>query len=398
MANLRKTHPLLKIANNALVDLPAPSNISVWWNFGSLLGLCLGAQILTGLFLAIHYTSDIATAFSSVTHICRDVNYGWLIRNIHANGASFFFICIYLHIARGLYYGSYLYKETWNVGVVLLLLVIATAFVGYVLPWGQMSFWGATVITNLMSAVPYVGNDLVQWVWGGFSVDNATLTRFFAFHFLLPFIVAAASIVHLLFLHETGSNNPAGINSDADKISFHPYFSYKDLLGFAALLITLTSIALFTPNILGDPDNFTPANPLVTPPHIKPEWYFLFAYAILRSIPNKLGGVLALLSSILVLILVPILHTSKQRGLTFRPFGQLIFWTLVADIIILTWIGGMPVEPPYILIGQLASIVYFLVFLAALPISGWAENKILKWNCTCSSALERRFCKPEAGG
>nr|YP_010451240.1 cytochrome b [Hippocampus subelongatus]UTV01047.1 cytochrome b [Hippocampus subelongatus] len=380
MANLRKTHPILKIANNALVDLPAPSNISVWWNFGSLLGLCLGAQILTGLFLAMHYTSDIATAFSSVTHICRDVNYGWLIRNMHANGASFFFICIYLHIARGLYYGSYLYKETWNVGVVLLLLVMATAFVGYVLPWGQMSFWGATVITNLMSAVPYIGNDLVQWVWGGFSVDNATLTRFFAFHFLLPFIVAAASMVHLLFLHETGSNNPAGINSDADKISFHPYFSYKDLLGFAALLIALTSIALFTPNILGDPDNFTPANPLVTPPHIKPEWYFLFAYAILRSIPNKLGGVLALLFSILVLMLVPILHTSKQRGLTFRPFGQLMFWALVADMIILTWIGGMPVEPPYILIGQLASVIYFLIFLAALPLSGWAENKVLKWN------------------
>nr|AUR39194.1 cytochrome b [Hippocampus mohnikei] len=380
MANLRKTHPILKIANHALVDLPAPSNISVWWNFGSLLGLCLGAQILTGLFLAMHYTSDIATAFSSVTHICRDVNYGWLIRNMHANGASFFFICIYLHIARGLYYGSYLYKETWNVGVVLLLLVMATAFVGYVLPWGQMSFWGATVITNLMSAVPYIGNDLVQWVWGGFSVDNATLTRFFAFHFLLPFIVAAASMVHLLFLHETGSNNPAGINSDADKISFHPYFSYKDLLGFAVLLIALTSIALFTPNILGDPDNFTPANPLVTPPHIKPEWYFLFAYAILRSIPNKLGGVLALLFSILVLMLVPILHTSKQRGLTFRPLANFMFWALVADMIILTWIGGMPVEPPYILIGQLASVIYFLIFLAALPMSGWVENKILKWN------------------
>nr|YP_010126037.1 cytochrome b [Hippocampus nalu]QKV49110.1 cytochrome b [Hippocampus nalu] len=380
MANLRKTHPILKIANNALVDLPAPSNISVWWNFGSLLGLCLGAQILTGLFLAMHYTSDIVTAFSSVTHICRDVNYGWLIRNMHANGASFFFICIYLHIARGLYYGSYLYKETWNIGVVLLLLVMATAFVGYVLPWGQMSFWGATVITNLMSAVPYVGNSLVQWVWGGFSVDNATLTRFFAFHFLLPFIVAAASMVHLLFLHESGSNNPVGINSDADKISFHPYFSYKDLLGFAALLITLTSIALFTPNILGDPDNFTPANPLVTPPHIKPEWYFLFAYAILRSIPNKLGGVLALLFSILVLMLVPVLHTSKQRSLTFRPLGQLVFWCLVADMAILTWVGGMPVEPPYILIGQMASVIYFTIFLMILPMIGWIENKIFKWN------------------
>nr|AAK70381.1 cytochrome b [Syngnathus taenionotus] len=381
MTNLRKTHPVLKIANDALVDLPAPSNISLWWNFGSLLGLCLGVQILTGLFLAMHYTSDIATAFSSVTHICRDVNYGWLIRNMHANGASFFFICIYMHIARGLYYGSYLYKETWNVGVVLLLLVMATAFVGYVLPWGQMSFWGATVITNLMSAVPYIGTDLVQWVWGGFSVDNATLTRFFAFHFLLPLIVAAATVLHLLFLHETGYNNPAGLNSDADKISFHPYFSYKDLLGFAVLLIALISIALFSPNLLGDPDNFTPANPLVTPPHIKPEWYFLFAYAILRSIPNKLGGVLALLSSILVLMLVPILHTSKQRGLTFRPTGQILFWALVADMVILTWIGGMPVEAPYIVIGQVASIIYFMIFLLLIPVSGWTENKAFKWIC-----------------
>uniref|UniRef100_A0A343TC57 Cytochrome b n=3 Tax=Erimyzon TaxID=154814 RepID=A0A343TC57_ERIOB len=379
MASLRKTHPLIKIANDALVDLPTPSNISVWWNFGSLLGLCLIVQILTGLFLAMHYTSDISTAFSSVAHICRDVSYGWLIRSVHANGASFFFICIYMHIARGLYYGSYLYKETWNIGVVLLLLVMMTAFVGYVLPWGQMSFWGATVITNLLSAVPYVGNELVQWIWGGFSVDNATLTRFFAFHFLLPFVIAAATIIHLLFLHETGSNNPAGINSDADKISFHPYFSYKDLLGFAAMLLALTSLALFSPNLLGDPDNFTPANPLVTPPHIKPEWYFLFAYAILRSIPNKLGGVLALLSSILVLMVVPILHTSKQRGLTFRPATQFLFWTLVADMVILTWIGGMPVEHPFIIIGQVASALYFTLFLILTPLAGWLENKALEW-------------------
>nr|YP_220614.1 cytochrome b [Salanx ariakensis]ABB90409.1 cytochrome b [Salanx chinensis]ABB90410.1 cytochrome b [Salanx chinensis]ABB90411.1 cytochrome b [Salanx chinensis]ABB90473.1 cytochrome b [Salanx ariakensis]ABB90474.1 cytochrome b [Salanx ariakensis] len=379
MANPRKTHPLLKITNDALVDLPAPSSISIWWNFGSLLGLCLIIQILTGLFLAMHYTAETATAFSSVVHLCRDVNYGWLIRNMHANGASFFFICIYLHIGRGLYYGSFLYKETWNVGVVLLLLVMMTAFVGYVLPWGQMSFWGATVITNLLSAVPYMGLDLVLWLWGGFSVDNATLTRFFAFHFILPFIIAAATVIHLLFLHETGSNNPVGLNSDADKIPFHSYFIIKDLVGFVVLFLALVSLALFSPNLLGDPDNFTAANPLVTPPHIKPEWYFLFAYAILRSIPNKLGGVLALLFSILVLMLVPILHTSKQRGLTFRPFTQFLFWALVADVIILTWIGGMPVEHPFIEIGQVASVIYFSIFLVLSPLAGWAENKSLKW-------------------
>nr|YP_010045242.1 cytochrome b [Esox niger]AAS90430.1 cytochrome b [Esox niger]QPF96694.1 cytochrome b [Esox niger] len=378
MTSLRKTHPVLKIVNDALIDLPAPANISIWWNFGSLLGLCLITQILTGLFLAMHYTSDISTAFSSVCHICRDVNYGWLIRNIHANGASLFFICIYMHIARGLYYGSYLYKETWNIGVILLLLTMMTAFVGYVLPWGQMSFWGATVITNLLSAVPYVGNTLVQWIWGGFSVDNATLTRFFAFHFLFPFVIAATTVLHLLFLHETGSNNPVGINSDADKIPFHPYFSYKDLLGFTFMLLILASLALFSPNLLGDPDNFIPANPLVTPPHIKPEWYFLFAYAILRSIPNKLGGVLALLFSILILMLVPVLHTSKQRGITFRPLTQFLFWFLVADMLILTWIGGMPVEHPFIIIGQITSVIYFTIFLLLTPLAGWLENKALE--------------------
>ncbi|XDR06467.1 cytochrome b (mitochondrion) [Brachionichthys hirsutus] len=377
MTILRKTDPLLKIANRALIDLPTPLNISAWWNFGSLLGLCLTAQILTGLFLAMHYTPSTDAAFSSIAHICRDVNYGWLIRNLHANGASFFFICIYAHIARGLYYGSYLNKKTWNIGVVLLLLTMMTAFVGYVLPWGQMSFWGATVITNLLSTVPYAGPALVNWVWGGFSVGAPTLTRFFAFHFLLPFAIVAATLVHLIFLHETGSNNPLGINSNADKIPFHPYFTFKDLLGFAALLATLTTLALFNPHLLGDPDNFTPANPLITPPHIKPEWYFLFAYAILRSVPNKLGGVLALLASILVLMLVPLLHTSKQRALTFRPLGQLLFWALITDICILTWIGGMPVEPPFILIGQAASTLYFMLFLLLMPLAGWLENNTL---------------------
>nr|YP_009138977.1 cytochrome b [Carcharhinus brevipinna]AIY56283.1 cytochrome b [Carcharhinus brevipinna] len=378
--NIRKTHPLLKIMNQALVDLPAPSNISLWWNFGSLLGLCLAIQILTGLFLAMHYTADISMAFSSVVHICRDVNYGWLIRNMHANGASLFFICVYLHIARGLYYGSYLYKETWNIGVILLFLLMATAFVGYVLPWGQMSFWGATVITNLLSAFPYIGDMLVQWIWGGFSVDNATLTRFFAFHFLLPFLILALTVIHLLFLHETGSNNPLGINSDADKIPFHPYFSYKDLLGFFVMIFFLATLALFMPNLLGDAENFIPANPLVTPPHIKPEWYFLFAYAILRSIPNKLGGVLALLFSIFILMLVPLLHTSKQRSIIFRPMTQIFFWLLVANSIILTWIGGQPVEQPFIMVGQIASISYFSLFLIIMPFTSWWENKILSLN------------------
>uniref|UniRef100_D2IK13 Cytochrome b n=1 Tax=Pachytriton archospotus TaxID=702380 RepID=D2IK13_9SALA len=375
----RKTHPLLKIINNSFIDLPTPSNISYWWNFGSLLGVCLIMQIITGLFLAMHYTADTQSAFSSVAHICRDVNHGWLMRNIHANGASFFFICIYLHIGRGLYYGSYMFKETWNIGVMLLLLVMATAFVGYVLPWGQMSFWGASVITNLLSAIPYVGSSLVEWVWGGFSVDKATLTRFFAFHFLLPFLIAGTSIIHLLFLHETGSNNPTGIPSNQDKISFHPYFSYKDLLGFLLALLALVLIALIVPNLLVDPENFIPANPLMAPPHIKPEWYFLFAYAILRSIPNKLGGVTALLMSILVLMFIPMLHTSKQRSLMFRSTSQVLFWLLVANTLILTWIGGMPVEPPFTEIGQVASILYFLLFIIMVPLVGLWENKLMKW-------------------
>nr|ADB19687.1 cytochrome b [Scincella lateralis] len=377
--NLRKTHPILKIINSSFIDLPSPSNISAWWNFGSLLGMCLIIQVLTGLFLAMHYTADISSAFSSVAHICRDVQYGWLIRNIHANGASAFFICIYLHIGRGLYYGSYMYKETWNIGVILLLLVMATAFVGYVLPWGQMSFWGATVITNLLSAIPYIGTSLVEWIWGGFSVDNATLTRFFMFHFLLPFIIMGASMLHLLFLHETGSNNPTGLSSNTDKIPFHPYFSYKDLLGASLLTLFLLSLALLFPYLLGDPENFTPANPLVTPPHIQPEWYFLFAYAILRSIPNKLGGVLALLFSILILMLIPLLHTSKQRGSAFRPPSQALFWTLVSNIFILTWIGGQPVEHPFIIIGQIASITYFINFLVLMPMTAKLENLLMKW-------------------
>nr|YP_010568121.1 cytochrome b [Chalcorana labialis]UZC57515.1 cytochrome b [Chalcorana labialis] len=378
MAPMRKSHPLFKIVNSSFIDLPSPTNISYWWNFGSLLGICLIAQIATGLFLAMHYTADTSLAFSSIAHICRDVNNGWLLRNIHANGASFFFICIYFHIGRGLYYGSYLYKETWNIGVILLFLTMATAFVGYVLPWGQMSFWGATVITNLLSAAPYIGSNLVEWIWGGFSVDNPTLTRFFTFHFILPFAIAAMSMIHLLFLHQTGSSNPTGLNSNFDKITFHPYFSYKDFLGFILMLTALSILSTFSPNLLGDPDNFTPANPLVTPPHIKPEWYFLFAYAILRSIPNKLGGVLALLFSILILFVMPMTHTSKLRPLMFRPITKIFFWTLIANTGILTWIGGQPVEDPFITIGQIASVFYFFIFAFIFPTLGLLENKFLK--------------------
>lgn len=361
---LRSRHPLIKIINNRLIDLPTPSNISSWWNFGSLLGLYLGIQIITGLLLAIHYTTDISIAFNSVIHICRNVNNGWLLRSLHANGASFFFICLYFHIGRGLYYGSFNLYYTWNIGILILFLVIATAFLGYVLPWGQISFWGATVITNLLSAIPYLGTTLVQWIWGGFAVDNATLTRFFTFHFILPFIVFAFVLIHLLFLHQTGSTNPLGTNRNFDKIPFHPYFSWKDIVGFLIILLILCILNLTIPYKLSDPDNFIPANPLVTPVHIQPEWYFLFAYAILRSIPNKLGGVIALTISISILFLIPLIKNHSLQPNSFYPINQIIFWLITCTIIILTWIGARPVEDPYILTGQILTVNYFLYFLS----------------------------------
>nr|YP_009526730.1 cytochrome b [Ornebius bimaculatus]AXY63935.1 cytochrome b [Ornebius bimaculatus] len=361
--SMRSNHPLLKIFNNALIDLPTPINISSWWNFGSLLGLCLMMQIMTGIFLAMHYTSNIDLAFQNINHICRDVNNGWLIRTLHANGASFFFICLYLHVGRGIYYNSFNLMYTWNVGVIILFLTMATAFMGYVLPWGQMSFWGATVITNLVSAIPFLGKDLVQWIWGGFAVDNATLNRFFTFHFMLPFIISAFVMIHLLFLHQTGSNNPLGFNSNIDKIPFHPYFTFKDIMGFIILLSTLIILSLMHPYLLSDPDNFIPANPLVTPIHIQPEWYFLFAYAILRSIPNKLGGVIALVLSISILFIFPLMPKNKFKTNQFYPINQMLFWSLLSTIILLTWIGARPVEEPYIIIGQILTILYFNLYL-----------------------------------
>nr|ATN28883.1 cytochrome b [Batocera lineolata] len=373
---MRKTSPIIKIMNNSLIDLPTPSNISTLWNFGSLLGLCLSIQIITGLFLAMHYCPNIELAFNSVAHICRNVNYGWLIRTLHANGASFFFICLYIHIGRGIYYSSYNLKETWMIGVTIFFMVMGTAFLGYVLPWGQMSFWGATVITNLVSAIPYLGTTIVQWIWGGFAVDNATLTRFFTFHFLFPFIVTALVMIHLLFLHQTGSNNPLGTNSNIDKLSFHPYFMLKDILGFLIMSMCLLSLTLINPYLLGDPDNFVPANPLVTPVHIQPEWYFLFAYAILRSIPNKLGGVMALVMSIAILFILPYSNKKKISSTQFYPLNKILFWSLVTIVILLTWIGARPVEDPYILIGQILTVSYFSYFI----INPWVaslQDKIL---------------------
>nr|YP_009158311.1 cytochrome b [Neomysis japonica]AKO62611.1 cytochrome b [Neomysis japonica] len=369
-----KKDPLLKIINGTLIDLPTPSSISMFWNFGSLLGLCLIIQLVTGIFLSMYYIPSYDMAFSSVVYIMQDVNYGWLIRIIHMNTASFFFMMMYTHIARGLYYGSYNLLHTWMIGVTLLFLTMATAFLGYVLPWGQMSFWGATVITNLLSAIPYVGTDIVQWIWGGFSINKITLTRFFSLHFILPFIIATMSGIHLLFLHQTGSSNPLGLPMNIDKIPFHPYFSVKDTLGFIMMIAALTYISFSDPYLLGDPDNFILANQLVTPPHIQPEWYFLFAYAILRSITNKLGGVLALVLSIAILYIVPFMFNNSLKSLAIQPINQMWIFMLLFNAILLSWIGARPVEDPYVLVGQILTITYFMIFiLNSMTLTLWSK-------------------------
>jgi len=360
---------ITKILNNSLINLPSPVNISYWWNFGSLLGIFILIQIIRGLFLSIHYCPDISFAFKRIIHIIQNVPNGWIIHNIHINGASFFFISIYIHIGRNIYYNSFNLTYTWISGVTIFLISIATAFLGYVLPWGQMSFWGATVITNLISTIPYIGNILVIWIWGGFSINNSTLNRFFSFHFILPFIILIFIILHLFFLHLTGSSNPIGLNRNLYKIPFHPYFTFKDLLGFTLILLFFLIIILQHPYIFGDPDNFTPANPLVTPTHIQPEWYFLFAYAILRSIPNKLGGVIALTMSILILYTLPIISKSPySQPSSLILSNQITFWLFINTFILLTWAGAQIIENPYIIIRQILTILYFIFFII-LPLN-----------------------------
>ena len=371
---------LLAFVDSHIIDYPTPVNLNYMWSFGSTAGLCLGIQIVTGIFLAMHYTPHIDYAFSSVEHIMRDVNNGWLLRYLHANGASMFFIVTYSHIFRGLYYGSYMNPRgpLWSSGVIIFLLMMGTGFMGYVLPWGQMSFWGATVITNLASAIPVVGEPIVQWLWGGFSVDNATLNRFFSIHYLLPFVIAGLVLVHLSLLHTVGSNNPLGINKNVDSVPFYPYFYVKDLLAFLALVAFFSFFVFFFPNALGHADNYIPANPLVTPAHIVPKWYFLPFYAILRSIPDKLGGVVAMVGAILILMLLPIINTSEIRSSKFRPIYSIAYWFIVADFLILGWIGQKPVETPYIEVGQVATVFYFLFFLVLIPVIGLVEKALIR--------------------
>ena len=376
-----KKNPLLSILNSYLIDAPTPANISYLWNFGSLLGLCLGIQIVTGVTLAMHYTPSVAEAFNSVEHIMRDVNNGWLIRYLHANTASAFFFLLYLHVGRGLYYGSYKSPRTltWIIGTIIVVLMMATAFLGYVLPYGQMSLWGATVITNLMSAIPWIGQDIVEFIWGGFSVNNATLNRFFALHFLLPFVLAALVLMHLIAYHDVvGSGNPLGISANYDRLPFAPYFIFKDLITIFIFFIVLSVFVFFMPNALGDSENYIMANPMQTPPAIVPEWYLLPFYAILRSIPNKLLGVLAMFAAILVLLVMPISDLSKLRGVQFRPLSKIAFFIFVANFLVLMQIGAKHVEAPFIEFGQISTVLYFAHFFVIVPVLSIVENSLVE--------------------
>ena len=375
-----KSHPLLHIVNSYVIDSPQPSNISYLWNFGSLLAFCLIIQIITGVTLGMHYTPNVLEAFDSVEHIMRDVNNGWLIRYLHSNTASAFFFLVYLHIGRGLYYGSYKAPRTltWTIGTVLFILMIATAFLGYVLPYGQMSLWGATVITNLMSAIPWVGQDIVEFLWGGFSVNNATLNRFFALHFVLPFVLAALALMHLIALHDSsGSGNPLGVSGNYDRLPFAPYFIFKDLITIFLFIIVLSIFVFFMPNMLGDSENYVMANPMQTPPAIVPEWYLLPFYAILRSIPNKLLGVIAMFSAILALLLMPFTDLSNLRGIQFRPLSKIVFFVFIANFLILMQLGAKHVESPFIEFGQISTVLYFAHFIIIVPFVTLLENSLI---------------------
>ena len=376
-----KSHPILKLANSYIIDSPQPSNLSYLWNFGSLLAFCLVIQVITGITLAMHYNSSAIEAFSSVEHIMRDVNNGWLIRYLHSNTASAFFFLVYLHIGRGLYYGSYKAPRTlvWTIGTVIFILMMATAFLGYVLPYGQMSLWGATVITNLMSAIPWVGQDIVEFIWGGFSVNNATLNRFFSLHFVFPFVIAALALMHLITLHDSaGSGNPLGVSGNYDRLPFAPYFLFKDLITIYILILVLALFVFFMPNLLGDSENYVMANPMQTPPAIVPEWYLLPFYAILRSIPNKLLGVIAMFSAILILLAMPFTDLSRSRGIQFRPLSKAAFFIFIGNFLILMQLGAKHVESPFIEFGQISTVIYFAHFLITVPVISLLENTLIE--------------------
>jgi ubiquinol-cytochrome c reductase cytochrome b subunit len=375
-----KSHPLLKLVNSYLIDTSQPSNISYLWNFGSLLAVCLVIQIITGVTLAMHYSPNVSEAFNSIEHIMRDVNNGWLIRYLHSNTASAFFFLVYLHIGRGMYYGSYRAPRTlvWAIGTIILIVMIATAFLGYVLPYGQMSLWGATVITNLISAIPWIGQDIVEFIWGGFSVNNATLNRFFALHFVLPFILAALVLMHLIALHDTaGSGNPLGISGTYDRIPFAPYYLFKDLITIFIFIFVLSSFVFFMPNVLGDSENYIMANPMQTPAAIVPEWYLLPFYAILRSIPNKLLGVIAMFSALLAIMLLPITDLGRSRGFQFRPLSKIVYYIFIANFLILLVLGAKHVESPFIELGQISTILYFSYFTLIIPFISLLENTLM---------------------